>query len=357
MAIPIRNAPALQSRQFGAWLGQTREAAMGLDRRTVLCGLGACAAFAAAGDSRAGEATPPPPGPTYAIPTTRDRIGRIVAPVTINGAGPFRFLVDTGANRTAISAGLAQRLALPARSGRALVQGVTGSELAGQAAIATMAADRLVWRDITAPVIGVGVLDNADGILGADSFRGMRISVDFLRDRISLRAARRMAPPGGFNIVRCRLIEGALLAAPARIGEAAVTAVIDTGAERSIVNSALMAALGASGSSPRFLLDTQVMGVVGPSLPAPLVGLPALTMGDLRVRGLNAAHLDAPIFEVWALAEKPAVLIGMDVLGQSEELAIDYGAPALWVRFPPPPIETGSRTGAQSGATARTRRD
>lgn len=330
---------------------------MGLDRRKVLSGIGACSALVAAGDSRAGEATLAPIGPTFAIPTTTDRIGRVVAPVMINGAGPFQFLVDTGANRTAISAGLAQRLGLPARGGPALVQGVTGSELAAQVAIAAMAADRLMWRDVAAPVIGVGVLDNADGILGADSFRGMRISVDFRADRIRLETARGRAAPRGYTVARCRLIKGALLAAPARIGTVNVTAVIDTGAERTIVNSALVRALAAANTPPAVLLDTIVMGVVGPNLPAQLVALPNLAMGDLRVRRLNAAHLDAPIFAVWELTDTPAVLVGMDVLGQVEELVIDYAVPALWVRFPPPLIETGSRTGAKSGATAHSRRD
>src|SRR5690606_32715782 len=39
----------------------------------------------------------------YASPTRRDRIGRIIAPVIINGQGPFRFVVDTGATHSAIS--------------------------------------------------------------------------------------------------------------------------------------------------------------------------------------------------------------------------------------------------------------
>lgn len=288
----------------------------------------ACAAWA-------GEAELPPPGPLYAVPTTKDGIGRVVAPVKINGAGPFRFLVDTGANRTAISTGLAARLNLPALPGSTLVQGVTGAELASQVAIAAVTADRLIWRDVAAPVIGAAVLDNADGILGADSFRGMRISVNFRRDRIALAPARSLSPPRGFSIARCRLIKRALLAAPANVGSVRVTAVIDTGAERSIINSALVGALAQAGAAPKVLLDTTVLGVVGPKLPARLVQLDALTIGDLRVRRLNAAHLDAPIFKVWDLATAPAVLLGMDVLGQAEELAIDYAAPALWMRFPP----------------------
>ena len=37
--------------------------------------------------------------PAFATPTTLDRIGRILVPVTINGLGPFRMLVDTWRQR------------------------------------------------------------------------------------------------------------------------------------------------------------------------------------------------------------------------------------------------------------------
>lgn len=47
-------------------------------------------------------------------PTRTDSIGRVVAPVTVNGQGPFRFIVDTGANRSVLSQALAQRLGLSA---------------------------------------------------------------------------------------------------------------------------------------------------------------------------------------------------------------------------------------------------
>ena len=41
--------------------------------------------------------------PRYVAPTLRDRIGRIWAPVMINGKGPFRLVLDTGASRSAVS--------------------------------------------------------------------------------------------------------------------------------------------------------------------------------------------------------------------------------------------------------------
>src|SRR5688500_16056541 len=45
---------------------------------------------------------------------------RMTVPVTVSGEGPFRFMVDTGANHTAISQELAARLGLTTRSGARL---------------------------------------------------------------------------------------------------------------------------------------------------------------------------------------------------------------------------------------------
>src|SRR5688572_17412347 len=45
--------------------------------------------------------------PLFASPTRIDRIGRIVAPVYINGQGPFRLVVDTGASHSTVSPQLA----------------------------------------------------------------------------------------------------------------------------------------------------------------------------------------------------------------------------------------------------------
>src|SRR5437660_1615292 len=46
--------------------------------------------------------------PQFVAPTRRDRIGRIWAPVLIDGKGPYRLVLDTGANRSAITAHTAQ---------------------------------------------------------------------------------------------------------------------------------------------------------------------------------------------------------------------------------------------------------
>ena len=57
---------------------------------------------------------------------------RMTVPVRLSGAGPFRFMVDTGADRTAISRQLAERLKLTGGASASLhsVTGVSTVSLA-----------------------------------------------------------------------------------------------------------------------------------------------------------------------------------------------------------------------------------
>ena len=55
------------------------------------------------------------PEPRFVAPTTWDRIGRVWAPVMINGQGPFRLVLDTGASRSAITRAVVDELGLPIR--------------------------------------------------------------------------------------------------------------------------------------------------------------------------------------------------------------------------------------------------
>src|SRR5579862_3418443 len=53
------------------------------------------------------------PEPRFVAPTRRDRIGRIWAPVFIDGKGPFRLALDSCADTSGITKRVAQALGLP----------------------------------------------------------------------------------------------------------------------------------------------------------------------------------------------------------------------------------------------------
>jgi len=52
------------------------------------------------------------------------------------------------------------------------------------------------------------------------------------------------------------------------------------------------------------------------------------------VRNAEIRFSDLLIFEHWRLASRPALLIGMDVLGQLDTLVIDYALGELQLRIP-----------------------
>ncbi|WP_333587234.1 retropepsin-like aspartic protease, partial [Phenylobacterium sp.] len=105
-----------------------------------------------------------------------DRARRMTAPVTLNGLGPYAFVVDTGANHSVLALDLADALSLP--HGRPeLVHGIAGAEPAETALI-----DRLNVGQITARRVRTPLLERArlgvDGLLGVDVLRNRAVTLD-----------------------------------------------------------------------------------------------------------------------------------------------------------------------------------
>jgi predicted aspartyl protease len=262
----------------------------------------------------------------YAAPTTLDRIGRIMAPVMINGQGPFRFIVDTGASRSAISPRVLERLGLVASTDAMLtIHGVTGTGLVPSVLIEELRAGDIVLHNRRIPVIEPHVFADADGILGVEGFTGMRIKVDFTTDRIEISSARRKAMGGDWARVPVKLRFGRLMVGEASIGSVKVKAVIDTGAERTLGNLALRKALDldakahAEGTARKIFGAATADPEAGNSLRSPIINL-----GHTGIRRLEVTYADLNVFKIWGLEKEPALVVGMDVLGTVRSIVFDY---------------------------------
>jgi len=275
-----------------------------------------------------------PPEAIYAMPTRLDRVGRVLAPVTVNGQGPFRFILDTGANRSVLSPKLAAQLQLTPSADRPIgVHGVTGSAVLPAVEIEVLQAGELILaRNIRVPVLPEAVLADADGILGIEGLTGARIDIDFAADRVTItKSTGRRAAPGMITIPVILRHRG-LLMTRATIGRQRVRAVIDTGAERTLGNLALREALRLA---PMLREESVVTTVVGAT---PAVGegasfrTPAIRIGDAELKGLEVTFADLHVFRIWNLEQEPALLIGMDLLGSVERLVIDYRRRELQVK-------------------------
>ena len=268
--------------------------------------------------------------PLFAAPTRVDRIGRIVAPVFINGLGPFRLVLDTGANHTTISPALAARLGLvPHVDNELMLHGVTGAEVVPAVIVDRLQAGELIVEGVRVPVIATDIMAGADGILGVAGLTRERISVNFRADRITIARSKGLLPSGVLRIPTAR-VAGGLLMVEARVGGVRVRGVIDTGAEHSLGNLPLQAALKKRRrlQPPR---STAVFGTTTAISNGQLSGVPDIKIGTATISQMNLVFGDFHIFKVWDLAEEPAMLIGMDVLGTVSELIIDFKLRTVYV--------------------------
>jgi predicted aspartyl protease len=295
---------------------------------SLLAGMPAANADAAA-DANPGATKPAAPRddePAFAIPTRIDRIGRIIAPVMVNGRGPYRFLVDTGASNSTIAPALAHELALPV-TGTVLLHGVTGS-----AEVATVHVERLqsgafVLEDQSLPLIGTSINAGADGVLGIAGLKDERVSVDFKLDRILIERSRtRSTMPTSLTVAATRL-PGGIMVVDAWIDRVKVKAIIDTGAERTLGNLALQRALFRLHRAPRNGQSDErtVYGATDAIESGEQRVAPAITLGGTTtIRDARIVFGDFHVFDVWAMSSKPTLLIGMDVIGTLDRLVIDF---------------------------------
>ena len=90
-----------------------------------------------------------------------DGFERRTVPVRIGGHGTYRFIIDTGSQRTVLSTELASRLALPSLAKRR-VMGIAGSEIAETATVEELGLGRRSFSDLLVVLfearhIGAGV--------------------------------------------------------------------------------------------------------------------------------------------------------------------------------------------------------
>lgn len=276
------------------------------------------------------------PQPRYVAPTLRDSIGRIWAPVFINGKGPFRLVLDTGATRSALLPRVARALQIPMQASTMRVHGVTGSSDVSTVDVQQIEVGDLLMKSTRLPIVP-DVFGGADGVLGNEALGDKRIFIDFRRDRIEISTSRSERPGVGMSKIPLKLTRGQLLSFKTNIGSVSTTAVIDTGAQRTIGNQALRTALN---RRQRDWQQEEIIGVTldvekGDSIPTP-----PIKFGRATISGVRVTFTDTEIFNHWQLNTEPALLLGMDVLGLLDVLVIDYKTQELHVRFRGPSLDT-----------------
>ena len=277
-----------------------------------------------------------PADSALASPTRVDQIGRILAEVMLNGKGPFRFIIDTGASHCTISPAAAEALGLtPTVGSPIVVHGITGTDELPSVPIERLQAGGLVLEHTRLPVVSAPMLAGSDGILGAAGFTRERILVDFGRDQVVIARGHRMSAIADFVRIPARRIQGGLIVVRTLIDGIPVSAVIDTGSERTIGNLALRDALHAKHpSASATALNTSVYGATAEVSPGEVEIAPVIALGTARISGLPVVFGGFHIFKVWNLEHEPVLILGMDALGTLQGLSIDFAQSALYLKSP-----------------------
>ncbi len=263
----------------------------------------------------------PLPAPA-SIHTSLDDATRMTIPVTINGQGPFAFVIDTGADRTVISRDLARTLNLPAGPPVQL------HDTAGTAQVQTVHLDTLDFGPRQASDIQAAVLERANlgaaGMLGIDSLRDLRVVLNFQTNTFSARPSRVEGDyiPANAIIVYGRRRFGQLVLVDAMADGARIYVILDTGAQNSLGNPALRNMLSgiASARAPR----DEVISVTGRTIQADLNRIDEIRLGGLSLQHIPIAYAELDTFRQFGLENRPAMLLGMDVLRLFRSVSVDF---------------------------------
>jgi predicted aspartyl protease len=248
----------------------------------------------------------------------------------ILGSRASLFVIDTGAQSTSISDRLAQELNL--RPGpQVTIHAVTGTFQTPSAYLPRLRIEPVDYEEVRVPVFPQEAL-GAEGLLGMNHLREFRLTLDISRRRATLgpsvpqgievntsNHATLLGQTQALKPVGTRVV-GGLMMLDVTVGGVPAVGFLDTGSQYSIANHDLRRALGGSATGQTAILQ----GVSGPPLEV-LTG-PAATIGfGVRsARDVRLLYADLHIFEILDLLDRPALLIGADVMSRFQQVRIDY---------------------------------
>jgi predicted aspartyl protease len=258
----------------------------------------------------------------------------MTAPVMVNGMGPYDFVVDTGANRSIISEELAAELALP--PGRVTkVHGIVGERLVPTVKLERFAIGSREARNLSMATLPARHL-GAAGLLGVDGMKNQRIVFDLPGARLQIVRSSTPQAVDGAAVIRARKRFGQLTVVDTDLDGVRVAVLIDSGSASTVGNSALRALVQANRKAPE-MQKVLISGATGDVTVGDFGAVPRFRLGSLTIKNLRVAYADLHPFTLWELTDRPALMMGMDIMRFFEEVSLDYGRSEVRLRLPKTP--------------------
>ncbi|MBN9789144.1 hypothetical protein DMP17_11125 [Pseudonocardia sp. TMWB2A] len=254
-----------------------------------------------------------------------DRANRMTVTVRVNNRNMVPFLVDTGSERTVISDKLASELGLPS-AGPLTISGVAGFMSVPSAHVNGLDLTNVRVSQFVAPILKDEDM-GADGLIGVDSLQEKLVVFDFDNHRMEVKKARWESRPAtlekGEIVVTANRRMGRLIITEASVEGVPVTVVIDSGAQYSIGNIALLERLQKR-KRLKNAVPTILYSVTGQQLPATMAQARKVEVGNMSLRDMPIAFAESSAFTTLKLDKKPAMLLGMHTLRAFRRVEVDF---------------------------------
>ena len=249
---------------------------------------------------------------------------RMVVRVLAPGPTALNFLIDTAAERSAISREAALRLGLrPA--GPVSIVSFGGSHNVPTVRVPSLHFSKTTRNDLVVLTFPDEII-GADGFLGVDALQDKKIEFDFVRDRMTVRHARAVA--GEFEMLESTTVKasrrnGRLVFSDAMVNGVKADVLLDTGSSITIGNLALRDALRAKGRlGPT--VPVRLLSITGEIIVADYGTVKDVMLDGVEFLSMPMAFSTQEPFRALSLDRKPAVLLGMDALRTFGGVMVDF---------------------------------
>ncbi|WP_114239580.1 retroviral-like aspartic protease family protein [Dyella sp. C9] len=274
-----------------------------------------------------------PPGSP--VPMTAAGDGHDTVPVYVDGKGPFPFILDSGADGSAVYAWFAEQMQLKKLAGHGQdLSGQTGSARVDMYRVGDLSLAGMHLRNVEA----FGLPNRHDagiqaGVLGNDFMDQALAVFDFPCHRVELyprsTPIEQIVGPHA-QAIHAGIDPGTtLLTVPVTVNGYAGVAVVDTGSRRTRLTTAFAKGAGLDPASSSFRDDDPIYGTSQHEL-VPRTG----PIGEVGVAGLTFMDANAQVIDLPVLTQdfggKPAMILGADLLGRYR-LVYDHASHTLWL--------------------------
>lgn len=305
-------------------------------RRKALTALAAVALTALAGSGAYADDQTRPPEPMKPLKpaeidetliiggeeiAARKLASRMTVETRINGDGPYRFVVDSGADTSVVSHRVAASLALP-RGTPVILNGMTETRLVERVHVASLELGSARFTDLELPVLDP-VDIGGDGMIGLDALVQQRLMMDFEKRIVTVDDAtlpERSSPDE--IVVIGRLQRGQLILTQVTVNRTEVEAVVDTWSEITIGNSKLRETIGRRNA--RDSRKIRVYGVTGAARDMEVIVVSRLRLGPVTLSNVPIAFDDVPPFTAFGMQDRPSLMLGTDIMETFRRVSLDF---------------------------------